>query len=182
MIHRVSHGKFSRDTNARKALLKNLANDLILRERVRTTEAKAKAIRPFVEKLITKSKDNTIASRRLLISKLGRENSVQKLLELVGPTFKDRSGGYTRIVKLVPRTGDKAEMAMIEFSENVSEKAAMLKLAKKPKTKEAKTAKGDKETKLDKVKPIKTEKLAKSIKAKKRPKTKVRKTNTRTAK
>jgi len=151
MIHRVSHRKFSRDTNARKALLKNLANDLILRERVRTTEAKAKAIRPFVEKLITKSKDNTIASRRLLISKLGRENSVQKLLELVGPTFKDRSGGYTRIVKLVPRTGDKAEMAMIEFSENVSEKAAMLKLAK-------------------------------SIKAKKRPKTKVRKTNTRTAK
>jgi len=177
MIHRVSHRKFSRDTNARKALLKNLANDLILRERVRTTEAKAKAIRPFVEKLITKSKDNTIASRRLLISKLGRENSVQKLLELVGPTFKDRSGGYTRIVKLVPRAGDKAEMAMIEFSENVSEKAAMLKLAKKPKVKEAKTTKGKTETKTAKVKLIKAGKLAKN-----QTKTKAKKTNTKAAK
>src|SRR3989344_3829546 len=173
MIHRVSHRKFSRDTNARKALLKNLANDLILRERVRTTEAKAKAIRPFVEKLITKSKDNTIASRRLLISKLGRENSVQKLLELVGPTFKDRPGGYTRIIKLVPRTGDKAEMAMIEFSE----KAAMLKLAKKPKVKEAKTTKGKTETKTAKVKLIKAGKLAKN-----QTKTKAKKTNTKAAK
>src|SRR3972149_8347624 len=182
MIHRVSHRKFSRDTNARKALLKNLANDLILRERVRTTEAKAKAIRPFVEKLITKSKDNTITSRRLLISKLGRENSVQKLLELVGPTFKDRPGGYTRIIKLVPRVGDKAEMAMIEFSENVSEKAAILKLAKKPKTKAAKTAKGEKETKTNKVKPTRTGKLAKNTKTQKQTKTKAKETNTKTAK
>jgi len=133
MVHRVSQVKLSRDTNARAALLKNLANDLILRERIVTTQAKAKAIRPIVEKLITRAKEDTIYNRRLLISRLGRENSASKLIELIGPMFKERPGGYTRILKLEPRTGDRAPMALIEFVENISEKAAREKIGKKEK-------------------------------------------------
>lgn len=130
MVHRVSQKKLSRNTSQRKALLKNLANDLILRERIVTTKAKAKTVQPFVERLITRSKNNSITNRRILISKLGRENSVRKLLEIVGPIFKDKPGGYTRVVKLFPRVGDRSSMAIVEFSENISEKAAKAKLEK----------------------------------------------------
>ncbi|OGY24199.1 MAG: 50S ribosomal protein L17 [Candidatus Woykebacteria bacterium RBG_13_40_15] len=137
MIHRVSKRKFSRDTNARKALLKNLANELILHERITTTQARAKSLRPFLEKLVTKSKNNTLSTRRLLISRLGLQNAVGKLLDVIGPIFKERPGGYTRIIKLPSRTGDNAEMAVIEFVENVSEIAAKKKLEKP--TKEEKT-------------------------------------------
>lgn len=131
MAHRVSHRKFGRTTNQRKALLKGLASSLILHERITTTEAKAKAIRPVVEKLVTRAKENTEHNRRILMAKVGGENVVAKLLDLVGPTFKSRPGGYTRIIKIASRSGDNAKMAMIEFVENVSEKAAKEKIERK---------------------------------------------------
>jgi len=138
MIHRVRQRKFSRDTNARKALFKNLANALILNERITTTQARAKTLRPFIEKLVTKAKDDNLTSRRLLIGKLGLQNSVNKMLDVIGPVFKERAGGYTRIIKLPPRSGDRAEVAIIEFVENVSETVAKRKLAKPPKEEKTK--------------------------------------------
>jgi len=140
MRHRVAHKKLGRDTNQRKALLRGLATSLILHERIKTTEAKAKAIRPVVEKLVTRARENTIANRRLLLSKLGgSENVVSKLLEVVGPHFKERAGGYTRIIKISPRKGDNAQMALIEFVDKVSEIAVKKKLEKKEVKAESKT-------------------------------------------
>ncbi|MEX0622221.1 MAG: 50S ribosomal protein L17 [Candidatus Woykebacteria bacterium] len=134
MRHRVSQKKLSRDTNARKALLKNLATSLVLHEKIVTTTTKAKAVRPFVEKLVTVAKEDTIINRRYLSTKLDKDAAVRKILELVGPTFKERPGGYTRIIKASPRAGDRADMSIIEFVDNVSETAAKRKLEeKKPK-------------------------------------------------
>src|SRR4030042_4040892 len=165
MIHRVSKRKVLRDTNARKALLKNLANELILHERITTTQARAKSLRPFLEKLVTKSKNNTLSTRRLLISRLGLQNAVGKLLDVIGPIFKERPGGYTRIIKLPSRTGDNAEMAVIEFVENVSEIAAKKKL-EKPKKEE--------KTKIEVKEKQKTKKIVKKKKEVK-PKEKTKK-------
>lgn len=131
MQHRISQKKLSRDTNARKALLKNLATSLVLHERITTTTAKAKTIRPVIEKLITKAKISSHITRRYLITKLDKESAVNKMLELIGPTFKERAGGYTRIIKLAPRAGDNAPLSMIEFVENISEIAAKKKLTQK---------------------------------------------------
>ena len=133
MIHRVSQKKLSRDTGARRALLKNLAADLILHEKIVTTKVRAKALRPVVEKLITRAKKDSLANRRYLVARLKRENEVRKLLELIGPTFKERPGGYLRISKLPARAGDNTEMAAVEFVERVSEMAARKKLEEKAK-------------------------------------------------
>ncbi len=138
MLHRVSHKKLSRDTNARAALLKNLATSLVLHERIKTTTAKAKTIRPVVEKLVTKAKVDSHITRRYLKTKLDKISAVDKMLELIGPTFKERAGGYTRIIKLAPRAGDNAPLSMIEFVENISEIAAKKKLTQKPKVKQKK--------------------------------------------
>jgi large subunit ribosomal protein L17 len=131
MRHRISQKKLARDTDARKALLKNLANSLILQERIVTTKAKASSVRPFVEKLVTRSKTNDIASRRYLVAKLGLENSTKKLLEVIGPVFSSRPGGYTRITKLPPRMGDAAPMVALEFVDNISQVAVKEKLVQK---------------------------------------------------
>lgn len=131
MTHRVSHKRLSRDTNARRALLKNLATSLVLHERIVTTTAKAKSVRPVIEKLVTKAKNDTIIARRYLKSRLDKESAVNKMLELIGPTFKERPGGYTRILKLGQRPGDRAETSLIEFVENVSEVAAKKKIEEK---------------------------------------------------
>lgn len=144
MLHRVSHKKLSRDTNARRALLKNLATSLVLHERITTTTAKAKTIRPVIEKLVTKAKVDSHITRRYLTTKLDKDSAVKKMLELIGPTFKERPGGYTRIVKLAPRAGDNADLSLIEFVENISLVAAKKKLAQKPQVKAKKeTAKKD---------------------------------------
>jgi len=150
MVHRISQKKLSRDTGGRAALLKSLASALVLHEKIVTTKTRAKAVRPFIEKLITRAKEDTLVNRRYLLAMLGAENVVRKLLELVGPTFKGRPGGYTRIIKLTPRVGDAADMAVLEFVENVSEVAAKKKLEEKPtKIKEQKTKEG-KDSKLSK--------------------------------
>lgn len=105
--------KFSRKRDPRKALLRGLAESLILHEKIKTTEAKAKELRPYIEKLITKAKKQTLASRRNLL-KLFSNNIVRKLEE-ISRRYIERQGGYTRIIKLIPRGTDAAKMARIEF-------------------------------------------------------------------
>lgn len=118
MIHRVAGRKLGRTSNQRKALFRSLANSFILHEKIVTTDAKAKAVRPMIEKLITLAKTNSIVSRRLLLKDLVSENTVQKMLEVIGPKFKERPGGYTRIVKMGNRSGDQAAMVSLTFVED----------------------------------------------------------------
>lgn len=115
MRHRVAGRKFGRNTGQRRALFKGLAISLILNERITTTEAKAKTIRPVVEKLVTMARDDSEHHRRLVMSRLGDEIATAKLFEVLGPRFEDQPGGYTRIYKVGQRKGDAAHMAMIEF-------------------------------------------------------------------
>ena len=104
-----------REKAPRVALTRNLATSLIVNEKIQTTEAKAKYLRPFVEKMITLGKVDTLANRRKALKFLYTQGSVKKLFEVLGPKFKERKGGYTRIVKLNPRAGDNADMAIIEL-------------------------------------------------------------------
>lgn len=115
MRHRYGGYKLKRDQGARKALLKGLVTSVIEHERVITTVPKAKAIRPLVEKMITLAKNGTLHSRRQAAAFLETPASVQKLFDKLGARFGQRSGGYTRIVKLGWRKGDGAEQAMIEL-------------------------------------------------------------------
>jgi len=115
MRHRNTVKKLSRDRDSRKALMKNLAESLVLYERIQTTEVKAKALRSFVEPLITKAAEDTLANRRYLLKHLPTENSVKKLLEVLGPKYKSRPGGYTRIMKIGTRKGDNAPQVVIEL-------------------------------------------------------------------
>lgn len=117
MRHRVAGRKFGRNTGQRRALIKGLAISLILNERVTTTEAKAKTIRPVVEKLVTMSREDTAHHRKLVMSRIGNETATSKLFEVLGPRFEEQPGGYTRIYKIGQRKGDAAPMAMIEFVE-----------------------------------------------------------------
>lgn len=96
--------------------MRSLAEALVSREKITTTEAKAKELRPFVERLVTYGKKATLAHHRLIVSRLGGRTSVaRKLMTELAPRYKDRSGGYTRIVKLSPRKSDGARMASIQF-------------------------------------------------------------------
>lgn len=96
-------------------MLRNLAASVILHEKVQTTEAKAKAVKPLVEKMITTGKSDTLAARRKLMSFFYTENAVKKILEVVGPRYATRPGGYTRITKLGHRMNDAADMVQIEL-------------------------------------------------------------------
>ena len=98
-----------------RLLLSGLASSLIRDGKIKTTEARAKAVRPVVEKLITKAKKGDLASRRLVLRQVPDRDVVHKLFAEVAPQFADRNGGYTRIVKLGPRKGDAAPMALIEL-------------------------------------------------------------------
>lgn len=107
--------KFGRDKDQRAALFKGLAVSLILHERVTTTEAKAKTIRPIVEKLVTLAREDTEHHRRLAMARLGDENATRKLFEVIGPRYDGQPGGYTRILKVGIRRGDAAPISLIEF-------------------------------------------------------------------
>ena len=96
-------------------MMANLAADLFMYEKVRTTEAKAKAVRPLAEKLITKARNGDLHSRRIVLKTITNKDAVHKLFEEVAPKYVDRPGGYTRITKLGPRRGDGAEEAIIEL-------------------------------------------------------------------
>ena len=116
MRHQKQRGKLSRDSAHRKALLKNLCIEVIDHERIKTTEAKAKAVKPEVEKLITLAKRGDLHARRQALSQLGQDSStVHKLFEEVAPRYAGRSGGYTRILKLGPRRSDSTEMVYLEL-------------------------------------------------------------------
>lgn len=106
--------KLKRERDQRRALLKILANSLILHEKIKTTYAKAKELSAFVEKLVTKAKKGSLAQRREVLRFLTRENT-KKLFEEIAPRYKERQGGYTRIIKLPPRKSDGARMAIIEL-------------------------------------------------------------------
>lgn len=114
MRKRKKGRKLSRNKNQRKALLKALARALILHEKIKTTEAKAKETRSFAEKLITQAKKGDLASKKLLI-RFFSPQLVKKMIDELGPRYKERAGGYTRIIKLGPRKSDGARMAIIEL-------------------------------------------------------------------
>lgn len=114
MRHGNVNRKFGREKGQRAALLKSLARSLVLRGKMQTTLAKAKEIRPVVEKMVTRGMMGTLASRRLLIATLGDERVAGKLIK-TATEYKGRPGGYLRITKMGPRKGDAAQMAIIEF-------------------------------------------------------------------
>jgi large subunit ribosomal protein L17 len=129
MRHRVKGKKLSRDSAQRKALLRSLVTSFLEKERIRTTLAKAKATRPLAEKMITLAKKNSLHSRRLALRYLYKREVVKKLFEEIGPRFSERPGGYTRIVKIGPRGGDGAEMALLELVGTEFKKKAKKKTA-----------------------------------------------------
>jgi len=117
MRHHNAKRKFGRSKTQKRALMNSLALNLIVRGKIRTTLPKAKELRPYVEKLVTHAKkNNNLASKRLVIERLGgHPREVKKLFEKIAPTYADRTGGYTRILKLGVRKSDSAPMAVIEF-------------------------------------------------------------------
>jgi large subunit ribosomal protein L17 len=122
MRHRKSGRKLGRTWEHRKSLMKNMVRSLVEHERIRTTEAKAKELSIFADKLITLSLQDTLHARRQAFTVLGSHHSVKKLFDEIGPRFKGVPGGFTRVVKFgIPRVGDNAPMALIEFT-RLSEK------------------------------------------------------------
>lgn len=115
MRHLVKDKRLGRDSSQRKALLRNLVTSFLEKERIRTTLAKAKATKPLAEKMITLAKRNTLHTRRQALSFIYKKSVVKKLFDDIGPRFSERPGGYTRIVKIGPRAGDGAEMAVLEL-------------------------------------------------------------------
>ena len=119
MRHRHGYRKLGRDSEHRAALLKNLACDLIEHERINTTVPKAKELRRYIEKIITKAKNADFNTHRAVYAKLGSNErakaATKKVIEEIAPKFENRNGGYTRIIKTNFRRGDGAEMCIIEF-------------------------------------------------------------------
>ena len=150
MRHRVGFRKLGRVTPHRIALLRNMATALFERERIRTTLMKAKELRPYAEKLITQAKrdDDRLHARRLVAREIHDLTVVKKLFDDLGARYATRPGGYTRILRLGPRRGDGAEMAIVELlgseykPEKKDEKGKKIEAEKKPEAKAAKPAGG----------------------------------------
>lgn len=115
MRHNISGRKLNRTSSHRKSLLMNLSNSLIKHEQITTTLPKAKELRPFVEKLVSLGKKGDLVSRKKLISILNEKKNIDKLFGIISDRYKNRKGGYTRIVKFKSRYGDNAPLAIIEF-------------------------------------------------------------------
>jgi large subunit ribosomal protein L17 len=144
MRHRNSGRQLSRNASHRHAMLRNMATSLLQHETIRTTVPKAKELRRVVEPLITLAKVDSIAMRRLAYARLRDENVVEKLFADLGPRFKARAGGYTRILKMEPRPGDSADMALMQLVDSAvvaTEKKEDTKAAKAPKAAAKKTKK-----------------------------------------
>lgn len=115
MLHHNKIKKLGRDKDERLALMRGLAESLIVRGKIKTTEAKAKSVRPFIERLITIAKTDNLSNRRLMATRLGRQTHVAKMFKVIGPKYSTRPGGYTRIIKMAPRISDGAKLAIIEL-------------------------------------------------------------------
>ena len=115
MRHRVAGRKLGRTTSHRQAMFRNMAAALIKHEQITTTTAKAKELRPYVEKLVTLAKRGGLSNRRLAQSRLMDDAQLAKLFDVIGPRYADRNGGYTRVIKAGIRSSDAAAMAVIEF-------------------------------------------------------------------
>ena len=127
MRHRKGGFKLGRNTSHRRALLRNLVTSIILNDRIETTLTKAKASRPLVEKMITLGKNGSVHARRQALAYLITPESVDRLFAVVAPRYATRPGGYSRIMRVGPRKGDAAEVAIIELlgaEQELSEKAA----------------------------------------------------------
>jgi len=144
MRHNKTINHLGRKSGHRKAMLANMASSLILHKRIETTVAKAKALRMYIEPLITKSKDDTTHSRRMVFSYLKQKEAVAELFRTIAPKIADRPGGYTRILKTGFRQGDAADMAMIELVDfNEAMLSAAKPEAKKPATRRSRAKKAD---------------------------------------
>ena len=115
MRKRISARKFGRSSAHRKALMSNLASSLIEHKRIKTTHEKALELRKFLEPMITKAKDHTVHNRREVLKKIHNDEAVKVLFDVIAPSYLDRPGGYTRIIKLGSRTNDSAKVSLIEF-------------------------------------------------------------------
>jgi len=115
MRHRIAHRKLNRTASHRKAMFANMSAALIEHEQITTTLPKAKELRPLVEKLVTLAKKGDLNSRRIAIARIRDKAMAKKLFDVIGPRYKDRPGGYIRIMKAGFRYGDNAPMAVIEF-------------------------------------------------------------------
>ena len=115
MRHRVGHRKLQRTSSHRAALFRNMAAALIKHEQITTTTAKAKELRPYVEKLVTLAKKGGLSNRRIAHSRIMDETQERKLFDVIGPRYSTRNGGYTRVVKAGIRMSDSASIAIIEF-------------------------------------------------------------------
>jgi large subunit ribosomal protein L17 len=155
MRHRVAGWKLGRNTSHRRALLRNLVTALILEERIETTETKAKAMRPHVEKMITLGKRGDLSARRLAAAYLMTHAAVDRLFDTVSPRFGDREGGYLRIVRVGFRRGDGAEKVFIELlgsekiQEEKREKRAEGRAKKMDEAKKTAEARGEAEPEAD---------------------------------
>jgi len=117
MKHRIKGKILGREKAPRQALMRGLATSFVIYEKIKTTQAKAKAVKPLIEKIITLGKVDTLHHRRQVLKVLYLTGAIKKVFEVLGPRFKARQGGYTRIVKLPPRKNDGAEMAILELVE-----------------------------------------------------------------
>lgn len=115
MRHKKKGKILDRKKEPREMMLRNLISSILIYEKVKTTEAKAKAVKPLVEKAISTAKKGDLVSRRKLIATLPQKLAVKKAMEVLGERYKTKNGGYTRIVKIKPRQGDGAKMAQIEL-------------------------------------------------------------------
>lgn len=115
MRHHNANRKFGRETDGRRALLRSLAEGLLEHGKITTTEAKAKELRPFIEKLITKARTPSVGTRRLLSSRLGTQARMESLIAAVAKKYQEQAGGYTRIIKIPKRISDGSPMAIIEL-------------------------------------------------------------------
>lgn len=157
---------FGRDTSARKALIRNLVDAIVEHGRIETTVEKAKELRRHVERAITMGRKGSLNAIRVLLSRYPNKKTVLKLVNDIAPRFKDRAGGYTRIIKTGRRPGDKADMALIEFVD-YDYKANLKKSEKAPETKKESAKSEVKEKKVAEKKQPKERKVTKKKVAKK---------------
>ncbi len=146
MRHNKSFNHLGRQSGHRKAMLANMASSLLLHKRIESTVAKAKALRMYVEPLITKSKDDSTHSRRIVFSYLKQKEAVSELFRVVAPKIAERNGGYTRVLKTGFRVGDAADMAIIElvdFNEAALGVTSKKETAKKATTRRSRAKKAD---------------------------------------